>query len=95
MLEKYPEFNVKHTFSNFKKGKVNGYDAYLITSSVYAEMLIEKFKEYADRGYDISSDNIQDRIFKDCGCDIEDLEPSDVIRIKEEVERYCHYKHLI
>ena len=58
-------------------------------------MLIEKFKEYADRGYDISNDNIQDRIFKDCGCDIEDLEPSDIIRIKEEVERYCHYKHLI
>ena len=66
-----------------------------MTSSAYTEMLIEKFKEYADRGYDISSDNIQDRIFKDCGCDIEDLEPNDVIRIKEEVERYCHYKHLI
>ena len=95
MLEQYPDFNIKHPFSTFKTGKLNGYDAYLITNSVYTEMLIEKFKEYADRGYDISSDNIQDRIFKDCGCDIEDLEPSDVIRIKEEVERCCHYKHLI
>lgn len=95
MLEQYPDFNVKYPFSTFKTGKVNGYDTYLMTSSDYTEMLIEKFKEYADRGYDISSDNIQDRIFKDCGCDIEDLESSDVIRIKEEVERYCYYKHLI
>lgn len=96
MMKQYPDFDAKHIFKTFNtnkyyNGDINGVDAFIAQSQIYTERLIECFKEYADRGYDVSDDYVQDEIFKECDYDICDLTDADILRIKLEIEKYCKY----
>ena len=88
MLNQYPDFDVKNVFSTFRTGRLNGYDVMIMESSRKREILEAMFERCIRLGYDVNE--WQQEIYRQAGFGPEDLLETDVIILKEKVERMAN-----
>lgn len=88
MLNQYPDFDVKHVFSTFETGRLNGYDVMIMESSRKREILEDMFRQCVKQGLDVNE--YQYAIYEQAGFSPQDLLETDVLILKEKVERMAN-----
>ena len=62
-------------------------------SDVDRKKLTNGFKQAIDEGYDINNENIHNIIFEQLNCNLSDLTPFDLNKLKNDIEKYYKEVH--
>ena len=92
------DFDILHPFSTFRSddaynGEFNGATGWIMQSDVDRKKLTDGFKQAIDEGYDINNENIQNIIFIFFFCNLSDLTPFDLNKLKNDIEKYYKEVH--
>ena len=92
------DFDILHPFSTFRSddaynGEFNGATGWIMQSDVDRKKLTNSFKQAIDEGYDINNENIQNIIFEQLNCNLSDLTPFDLNKLKNDIEKYYKEVH--